>query len=1027
MNNTTMHNRAIGTLRPVDNPSHSLLKRIVGVAGLLALSLTFAACSSGTSSNAGDTTAPDAAVITTAGTTTNNPTPTISGTAEADSTITLYDTDGTTQLGSVTADTNGDWSITASTLSDGTHSLTVTVTDAAGNTSVASSPVNFTVDATAPTTTSSATGGTYGAPQTVTLSVNETATIYYTTDGTTPTTGSATYSSDISISTDTTLKFFAVDSLGNEESVVTLVFTIDTTAPTTTANIAGGRYNTPQSVSLSTNEPATIYYTTDGTTPTTSSATYSGEISVSDTVLKFFAVDSLGNTETVKTETYVQDTDAPTIDSYSPLANATGVEADSTISVTFSEAMDTSTITTTTFSVDGGVSGSIAFSGGDTIATFTPSANLNFTTLYTATLTSGIKDVAGNALTGSSWSFTTREPSTSLYGTVGENWNDYVKASDTSLACDRTEGGGGYAGCIHAGEKRFTEVSGYSACTGLTATDALGAFDWVCDDSTNPVRMVSTSLKADKNLSDLLDFTTPGWLNNSITVKSGGSDLFTTDPGKWWNNPVEFANSGGSLSTAGTIYLATVDPAAKYTMANDRVALVVKPGVTLSGPGGQDYSIYASRENFIWLEGEVDAIGTSGGIYWYNVGVSVMRNVQVSNAAGWTDSGDSGIRLLSSFDNSLSNITVANNTNHGLSLNGSRRNTLHNISASNNGSTGIYLSSSPSYLVNITASNNAGWGEGISTPYNTPLSNITLSHNTDGGLLASQNNAINNVLTANNGHGIYLYRDANTLSNIVSAHGNYGIHVDHSNSSDNYFTGLLKAGGNTTEDCYATGTNPGIVHGSCANSGRSDATFTTGITLANSFLGKVTSDDTTNTSDTSGIASYASSLDWTSFDNAYRGWGNDGAVFPSADNRGQWTASTGRIWDWRLASGDTGDGGNPVVLNVLSPVLNGDAANTIEHKWSITAANQATCNANITGSVFNATDDCRSTYLRNASEIMGDGMGNENGLCESNETCLFTPNIGSYQGHGSLVSAGSFADGDTITGVTLMKYESNGN
>jgi len=35
------------------------------------------------------------------------------------------------------------------------------------------------------------------------------------------------------------------------------------------------------------------------------------------------------------------------------------------------------------------------------------------------------------------------------------------------------------------------------------------------------------------------------------------------------------------------------------------------------------------------------------------------------------------------------------------------------------------------------------------------------------------------------------------------------------------------------------------------------------------------------------------------------------------------------------------------------------------------------------------------------------------------------PNIGSYQGHGALVSAGAFTDGE-LTGITLMRYEING-
>ncbi len=57
---------------------------------------------------------------------------------------------------------------------------------------------------------------------------------------------------------------------------------------------------------------------------------------------------------------------------------------------------------------------------------------------------------------------------------------------------------------------------------------------------------------------------------------------------------------------------------------------------------------------------------------------------------------------------------------------------------------------------------------------------------------------------------------------------------------------------------------------------------------------------------------------------------------------------------------------------------------------------------------------------------MGDDSGSDNGLCETDETCLYTPNIGSYQGHGDLQSAGTFTDGDRVTGVTLMEYGTNG-
>jgi len=89
-------------------------------------------------------------------------------------------------------------------------------------------------------------------------------------------------------------------------------------------------------------------------------------------------------------------------------------------------------------------------------------------------------------------------------------------------------------------------------------------------------------------------------------------------------------------------------------------------------------------------------------------------------------------------------------------------------------------------------------------------------------------------------------------------------------------------------------------------------------------------------------------------------------------------------------------------------------------------AGPADCQLIFRDSLFNTGPlTCETTFLRNAVEIMDNGLGNENGLCESNETCLYTPNIGAYQGHGNLISAGPFTNG-VITNVTLMKYEFNG-
>jgi Ca2+-binding RTX toxin-like protein len=78
---------------------------------------------------------------------TNVATPTVTGSdAEEGATVTLYDTDGITLLGTGLADGSGNWTITSSTLSEGSHTLTVKQTDLAGNISNASASLNVVID-----------------------------------------------------------------------------------------------------------------------------------------------------------------------------------------------------------------------------------------------------------------------------------------------------------------------------------------------------------------------------------------------------------------------------------------------------------------------------------------------------------------------------------------------------------------------------------------------------------------------------------------------------------------------------------------------------------------------------------------------------------------------------------------------------------------------------------------------------------------------------------------------------------------
>jgi hypothetical protein len=103
------------------------------------------------------------------------------------------------------------------------------------------------------------------------------------------------------------------------------------------------------------------------------------------------------------------DTTPPTVSAIVPVYGATGALLNAPVTVTFSEPMRASTITGATFTLSNGATGTVTYSG--TTATFTPTINLALSTTYTAFITTGVKDLAGNPMAHYfAWTFTTCIP-----------------------------------------------------------------------------------------------------------------------------------------------------------------------------------------------------------------------------------------------------------------------------------------------------------------------------------------------------------------------------------------------------------------------------------------------------------------------------------------------------------------------------------------------------------------------------------------------------------------------------------------
>lgn len=157
---------------------------------------------------------------------------------------------------------------------------------------------------TPPAPTFSPNGGSYTAAQTVTLTDGDNAAaLYYTTDGSTPTSSSSRYSGGISVSSSTILRAIAIDQ-GLISTVGSAAYTIEGPAAPEFAP-APGTYSSAQSITLADSDSSVIiYYTTDGSSPSASSPRYGGPISLSNsTTLRAVAID--GNSSSpIQTGTY---------------------------------------------------------------------------------------------------------------------------------------------------------------------------------------------------------------------------------------------------------------------------------------------------------------------------------------------------------------------------------------------------------------------------------------------------------------------------------------------------------------------------------------------------------------------------------------------------------------------------------------------------------------------------------------------------------------------------------------------------
>jgi sugar lactone lactonase YvrE len=239
-------------------------------------------------------------------------TPTFSvaaGTYTAAQSVTLADA---TTGAAIYYTTNGTAPTTASTKYTGAIAVSATekieaIAVATGYSASAVASATYTIALPAATPTFSVAAGTYTSAQSVTIAdATAGAVIYYTTNGTTPSTASTKYAGAIAVSASETIEAIAVATGYTTSAIASAAYTIVPPAATPTFSVASGTYPTAQSVTIAdATAGATIYYTTNGTAPTTASTKYAGSIPVSATeTLEAIAVATGYSTSAVATAKY---------------------------------------------------------------------------------------------------------------------------------------------------------------------------------------------------------------------------------------------------------------------------------------------------------------------------------------------------------------------------------------------------------------------------------------------------------------------------------------------------------------------------------------------------------------------------------------------------------------------------------------------------------------------------------------------------------------------------------------------------
>lgn len=250
---------------------------------------------------------------------------------------------------------------------------------------------------------------------------------------------------------------------------------------------------------------------------------------------------------------------APTVNSTDPADAIADFKLNRNITASFNESLNPSTVSATSFTLKetvstNAVTGIVSYNDNGKVASFNPDANLTASVDYTATLTTDIQDLAGNALAANvTWTFSGTAVSPVLMPVDLGTAEDFAILAKTAISKTGTAGTM-ITGDIGVSPIALTAITGFSEtldasntfATSIYVTGSIYAANMTAP---TPTKMTTAVSNMETAFTDAAGRTLPDFTE----LGAGNVSGMTLEPGLYkWGTNVLITNAGVTISGSAT-------------------------------------------------------------------------------------------------------------------------------------------------------------------------------------------------------------------------------------------------------------------------------------------------------------------------------------------------------------------------------------------------------------------------------------------------------------------------------------------